>query len=264
MDKKNGISLERASQVLAGIACSLTCLGYAWRFSHFSNQTFSLLWGELGLSERVVEWIVRLMISLLLLSAFCIWIKSMRWVALSGTIVFWIEMMAQTVLPSAKYPSLYWAEWALRYSTPVVAILLFNASGLFRIWGARLIQISLILVFAAHGLVALSGEPRFIDYLLVSLGRIGISTFAESQAVILLYGIGILDLAAAALLLFFKSKHRRVVLIWMAGWGAITAFSRITYGGFGNGHEVFIRASHFLLPLALFCFTRERSHKQAT
>jgi len=264
MEKISGISLARLAQVLAGLACSSTCLGYAWRFSHFSNQTFSLLWGELGVSERLAEWVVWVMVVLLLFSALCIWIKPVRGMALGGAAVLLVEMMAQTVLPSAKYPSLYWAEWALRYTAPGVAILLFNTSSVFRIWGARIIQLALILVFAAHGLVALSGDPRFIDYLLVSLGRIGISTLTEAQVVIFLNVIGALDLVAATLLIFLKSERRNVVLIWMAGWGAITAFSRITYGGFGNGHEVFIRASHFLLPLALFCFTRERSHKQAT
>ena len=38
----------------------------------------------------------------------------------------------------------------------------------------------------------------------------------------------------------------------MAAWGAITAFSRVTYGGWGNWHELMIRTSHLLVPMVLY------------
>ncbi len=230
---------------------SLTCLAYAWRFNRFSCKTFSFLWEENGLTESVAESVEGIMIAMLLLSTVCIWIKKVRWLALAGVGVMLAEVASETFMPSAKYPSLYWAEWALRYATPLAAIFLFQSSEKSKIWAERIMRVSIAFTFAAHGRKALFAEPQFIDFLLIFFRRIGMESFSEAPALTLLHMIGTIDLVLAAHLLFFKPERNRMVLIWMAAWGAITAFARITYGGWGNWHEVLIRSSHVLMPLAL-------------
>ena len=186
----------------------------------------------------------------LLVSALAIWIPKLRWLSLLGIAVLLSEMIAETTMPSSKYPLLYWAEWALRYTTPLIAIMLFQGSGPSLSWGARLMRFAIALVFVDHGAKALLAEPQFIDYLIATFRRIGISV-AETQSVIVLRVIGVADILLAVHLLILKPERNRAVLIWIAIWGAVTAFARITYGGVGNWHEVLIRSSHFVIPITL-------------
>lgn len=242
--------LEAFLPALPALAFTLTCLAYAWRFNRYSCKTFSFLWEENGMSETFAGQVEGVMILLLLLSAVCIWIKPARWLSLAGAAVMISEMLSETFMPSAKYPMLYWGEWTLRYCAPLIAILLFQATDKSKAWGDRIMRLSIVLVFAMHGIKALFTDPKFIDYLLVALRRIGVG-MEEAHAAGLLHIIGAVDILLAAHLLFFKPERNRMVLIWIAAWGAITALARITYGGFGNWHEVLIRSSHFLVPIAL-------------
>lgn len=235
---------------LAAFACTLTYLTYAWRFNRYSCKTFSFLWEENGLSEELAGNVETTMIGLLLISAVCIWIPKIRWIALFGAFVMLSEMYSETFTTSAKYPFLYWTEWALRYSTPLIVILFFQTSEKGKLWSACIMRLAIAAVFTGHGIKALYADPRFIDYLLVTFRRIGMET-QEPFAVTLLLLIGTVDILLAALILFRKPKRNHGVLIWIATWGAITALARVTYGGTGNWHEVLIRSSHFLVPIAL-------------
>jgi len=241
--------------VLPALAFTLTCFAYAWRFNRYSCKTFSLLWEEYSLSRAFSGTVEGAMIVLLLLSGVFIWIKKVRWFSLVGGAVMISEMLSETFMLSAKYPMLYWAEWALRYASPLAAVLLFQSSERSRIWAGRIIRFAIVLSFGAHGLKALMADPRFIDFLLVFFRRIGLE-MDEATGVTMLHVIGSFDLVLAAHLLFVKLQRNRMILIWMAVWGAITALARITHGGAGNWHEVLIRSSHFLLPLTLLLLNR--------
>jgi len=95
-------------------------------------------------------------------------------------------------------------------------------------------------VFASHGLEALFHNPRFVDYLLVSTARLTPWTMSEGTARLLLYGIGTMDVAVAALVL--RGPSRRV-LAWAALWGLATAAMRLVYfGPLGGAHHAAIRA----------------------
>ena len=113
------------------------------------------------------------MVALFLLSAVCIWFRPVRWLALAGAGAMVVEMLSETFAPSAKYPEIYWAEWALRYSVPLLAILLFKANKVNEVWGARIMRVAIALVFASHGLKALWAEPQFLDFLMVTFRRFG-------------------------------------------------------------------------------------------
>ncbi len=241
---------------MLAVAYSLTCLAYAWRFRRFSCKTFSFLWEEHGWTESLATQVEWLMTGLLLLSVACIWIKKVRVLALAGVGVMAAEMLAETFMPSAKYPGLYWAEWMMRLTLPIAAMLLFQSLEITRAWAIQIMRLATALTFAAHGLKALLADPHFIDFLLVFCRRLGFAGVGEAQATTALHVIGTIDVLLAAHLFALKLEFNRMVLVWMAIWGAVTAFARITYGGWGNGHEVLIRSAHFTMPLALLLLAK--------
>ncbi|MDZ8120267.1 hypothetical protein [Pontiella agarivorans] len=251
MHHQKTAAFRHAPPHLLAAAYTLTCLVYAWRFNRYSSKTFSFLWEENGISEAGAGRVETAMILLLLFSAGCIWSGKLRNLSLLGIIPMFFEMLSETFMPSAKYPLLYWAEWALRYTVPAAAIILLNPSERNRAWSMGLLRISIALTFAAHGIKALLSDPHFLDFLLVFLRRINVQTVNEEWMLHAVHLIGIFDLCLAAHLLFFKLERNRAVLIWMATWGAITALARITYGGWGNWHEVCIRSAHSIGPITL-------------
>ena len=247
---------------LVAAAFSLTCFAYAWRFGEYSCKTFSFLWEENGYTEGFAERVELTMIVSLCVSAFFIWIPRLRWVALAGAGVMISEMLSETLMPSAKYPMLYWAEWALRYSSPLVVLCLYQDSAQLRRWGEWLMRIAIVLTFAGHGIKAYYADPQFIDFILATCRRLGLD-LGEDAAVWLLRVIGTVDLFFATHLLLRKWSKNLKILYGIAAWGAITAFSRITYGGTGNWHEVLIRSTHFLVPIALLWRYRVRLKKSS-
>lgn len=106
----------------------------------------------------------------------------------------------------------------------------------------------LVITFLTHGLEALSLHPRFIDYLILSFeNTFGLRT-RQIHAENMLRIIGSLDILAAILAIVFP---RKPVFIWLAFWGFLTAFARITELGIGMYPEVLIRTGHFLVPICL-------------
>lgn len=104
----------------------------------------------------------------------------------------------------------------------------------------RLLVVGVAAVFAAHGIEALLQNPRFVDYLLVSTARLTPFEMAQSTAEALLYVIGAVDVAVAALVL---RRPRRATLAWACLWGFATAAMRLVYfGPAGGAHHAAIRA----------------------
>ena len=235
---------------LLNAAVTITCLGYVYQFNTYSNKTFSLLWGVMGYSEQFAEVATGTMIVLLLLSAGCIWIRQTRYLALSAVAVYLVEVMSQSFLPAAQFPFVYPFEWALRYVTPVAAVLLYSKSERCHKSAYMIMKVAISVTFAAHGVKALAGYATFIDYLLVFFNKIGFENLTEKSALMVLHMIGTIDIFLAQHLLFFKKSRTKYVIMWMAVWGLITALSRVVYGGFESYHEVLIRSTHFLTPLA--------------
>ena len=111
-----------------------------------------------------------------------------------------------------------------------------------------IMRVGVASVFIAHGLEALYRHPQFIDLIIGSTRRwIGYRP-TESQAIAVLVPIGIMDVIVGVLLL---CGRWRPLLCEMAFWGFITAMSRVTANGPLSYPEVLMRASHFLIPLAI-------------
>lgn len=135
-------------------------------------------------------------------------------------------------------------------------------AGLFVLWrGARnealamrLLVYGAAAVFASHGVEALLQNPRFVDYLLVSTARLTPWQMGEGTARALLYGIGVMDVSVAALVL---RAPRRGVLVWACIWGFATAAMRLVYfGPVGGAHHAAIRALNGGGALTILLFLR--------
>jgi uncharacterized membrane protein YphA (DoxX/SURF4 family) len=152
------------------------------------------------------------------------------------------------------------AEWTIgahapRYLVPLALALLWSArrgadpGGSRRAWTAGwILRIALAVVFITHGLEALRQHPRFIDYLIGTTDRWTPLEMSEATAVALLRGIGVVDVLVGCLAVLRPAPP---VLVWMALWGAITAWSRVTSLGAEQFFEVLLRSAHLLAPLAL-------------
>jgi len=149
-------------------------------------------------------------------------------------------------------------EEAVRIATPgVLVILLLSkkmATGsLCHVVGTTILLVATSTTFALHGYKAIELYAPFLDYLLLSQ-PFGLTLVTEQQTAERLLGvIGWLDVGLAILLLLFRWQW---IALYMAAWGLLTAFSRITAGGMEAWPEVFIRAANAGAPLTLFFLFR--------
>jgi len=151
------------------------------------------------------------------------------------------------------------ATQALRYLTPLAFLVLvlpqtrFFTESRKLLASGWLLRIGLVLLFISHGLLAFWENPAFIDLILGSAWNLLGISIAESTAVQVLKVIGIVDIVLAIGLLIRPWKW---ILYWMAFWGLLTAFSRITALGSWAYFEILLRASHILAPLILLEINR--------
>lgn len=110
------------------------------------------------------------------------------------------------------------------------------------------LRCAVAVVFLTHGFEALRHHPAFVDLVIGTGTRMFDVWFEESVVTQVLGVIGIVDLFVAIGLL---ASPNRLVLGWAGCWGLVTALSRITAYGWGAYPELLMRATHFLVPLAL-------------
>lgn len=122
----------------------------------------------------------------------------------------------------------------------------------------KFLTIACALTFLGHGLEAILGVGKFIDYLIYIGGLIGFDGLInESTATIMLTVIGALDIAMASLTF---TKYRTKALRFMLFWGLATAVMRILYFNFNidGFSEFFFRIPHWIIPLLLLAYKNEQ------
>jgi hypothetical protein len=100
-------------------------------------------------------------------------------------------------------------------------------------------RIGIFGTYLGHGIVALSINPKWIP-LLTCFG------FTDTQAVILMPYIGILDIIVAIVVLLFPI---RIIVLWAILWAFATALSRPISGQ--EFVEFVERSANWCLPLVL-------------
>ncbi len=158
------------------------------------------------------------------------------------------------------------AEWtpaaaALRFGTPLLAPYVLrpwferdsrgrdaSVSASFTA-GCWLLRVALGVVFILHGYEALQHHAVFIDLIIGTGNRLFGIWLPESSVTTALTVIGSVDVVVGAAVLL---KGNRVIFGWMMIWGLITAMSRMTANGWDAYPDVMLRATHFMVPLALY------------
>ena len=248
--------LNQHLHFLLRTAASSCLLTSAWQFHRYSNTSFSWLYIKKGFSESVGNNVVLVMIGLLCLSTVALWVprKWSQWVAQLGSIVLLLEALAQTVYPPEAIAGWNLPCHALRYLLPVSLLLLQLKH---KKAALKLLAVATGITFFGHGMKALLEEMIFLDYLLAFFSDIG-QPLELVTGVMLLHVIGTIDIALAHHICFFRWKRIKWILRYTALWGAVTAFARITYGGWSAWHEVTLRAPHFLVPLTLLLYVSRK------
>ena len=113
----------------------------------------------------------------------------------------------------------------------------------------RLLTYGTSAVFAGHGLEAMLLNPKFVDYLTVTLEKVAGLSIPLSLAQVALLAIGLVDVSLAILLM---RRPSRAVLGYMAFWGLATALMRSVFFGPELGwHHTIVRTLNGGAPLLL-------------
>lgn len=240
------------------IALFIQAWGFYLKVFGHTSAVNTTLFIDLDLAESIAKSVDRGMAIVLLVGAAAnLWFPR-KWLVLPMTlwmlIVAWLEVM-QGAKPFSHYSGI---AWAIRYGSPVVFSLWLIAytknKPAFWGYGQWVARVCLALTFFAHGMEALGHHPRFIDLMSGSWYRVSALWLAEDTAKIILTIIGVIDILCALLILV--PKWTKWIGGYMVFWGCITALSRMTEMGSPGLAATLLRASHGLLPLALWLLYR--------
>ena len=112
--------------------------------------------------------------------------------------------------------------------------------------------------FFGHGLEAILGVGKFIDYFLYTSEFLGFGDLIdETVASVILKIIGSLDIFFG---LAIFTKYKSKALRFMIFWGLATAVMRILYYDFSivGFSEFFFRIPHWIIPLLLLAYKNEQ------
>lgn len=126
-----------------------------------------------------------------------------------------------------------------------------------RRWFHFVTRLLVALTFTGHGLYAIGFHAVPAHFVMMTQSGLGLGEFGARR---FLFGVGILDFVAAALLMLPSNRAQRIALGWIIPWALLTTLARVwSYGGLVSTHtlltqwlpETIIRLPHILVPLAL-------------
>ena len=127
--------------------------------------------------------------------------------------------------------------------------------GLFPKYVTTILIFATSMTFAFHGYKATELYGPFVDFLLLSK-PFGITIAPNQEAAeAVLFVIGWIDILLAISIVMLRWQG---IALYMAAWGFLTAYSRITSGGLDAWPELLIRAANAGVPLTLFFLFRSK------
>ena len=251
---------RRAAWVLR-VSVALLALGLAAAilpiFNMFgdTSQLNSLLVIDNGANEELAATVDQIAAVVLLVTAAGILITRHAWWLLPLIPVWLLVNAAYQIRHTVWHPELILPSSALRVLAPV-ALLILVSRGSAAITRRRaamvewLLRLSIAATFAGHGLEALFQRGHFVDLIVMSADNTLGWRIAEPDARTLLAIVGSVDMLVALLILV--PTRQRLLVIWLAFWGLLTAASRITHqGNFTHLDDTLVRLVHGGAPLAL-------------
>ncbi len=215
----------------------------------------TMLFMEVGMKQADAKSVEKFIAWVFLISGIWVFVKPNKLLLLIISIL--TLLLAYTIKRQAGSPFTEWSIPAhmIRILLPI-GLLFFMRENKRSALPYYILLVGLVITFLTHGLEALSLHPRFLDYLILSFENTFGLRMKQIHAENMLRIIGSLDILAAFLAIILPKKP---VFIWLAFWGLITAFARVTELGIGMYPEVLIRAGHFLVPICLILINGERS-----
>lgn len=126
----------------------------------------------------------------------------------------------------------------------------------FSSWFLFAVQLSIFLIFMAHGIGCLLKNALYIDYILGLVGDYTSFSMKQNQAEQLLNIIGVIDVVVAILVLI---KPFKTLIYWLIFWGFLTSLLRIVDASILNYTEFLMRVPHFGLPIVMLIIWNERA-----
>ncbi len=187
------------------------------------------------------------------------WIQRVLWAGVAGLFCLAFLYTKESFFHAGQF-----FEYSLQVGAPV--FLLLNTPRLtaprFQSWGGQFwgaLKIAIALCFTCHGLYAVGYYPRPVNFLEMTMHILQVS---EQGAKSFLNVAGLLDFAVA-IGIFLPGKAGRIVCLYAAAWGLVTALARIL----GNfyiefpfsslhqwAYQAVFRLPQFFLPFALWLF----------
>ena len=121
----------------------------------------------------------------------------------------------------------------------------------------KIFLVACAFTFFGHGVEAIFGVGKFIDFFLYSGELLGLRDIInEKYALYVLKIIGAIDIFSAILLF---TKYRNKALKFMVFWGFATALMRLFYFEFSTigFSEFFLRIPHWIIPSLLLIYKNE-------
>lgn len=178
-------------------------------------------------------------------------------VLLAGALALSWASFDQGGYPFSRY---VFAAHAMRIAAPAALLLAILPFGSRETWRLPLLKGLLIAAtattFSVHGYEALAKHPWFIDLTIGGVRNVLGLRLSQARTETLLVVVGVVDFAAAAAFVVFRS---RAVAGWMMFWGLFTAALRVVSYGNGAWAEFIVRLPHGFLPLALIPLWRSRA-----
>ncbi|MEM9283077.1 MAG: hypothetical protein AAGA96_14720 [Verrucomicrobiota bacterium] len=186
--------------------------------------------------------------------------RSLRWLLWLGTALLALDSFARWV--DKNFDLGMGIEHALQIFAPAILFFIVSSRDRARI-ASWLLGIGSAFTFVGHGLYAIGFHPVPLSYQTMTMKLLRVE---NETAIRFLVGAGLLDFLAALALLF--RPVRVIGLLYMVGWGFLTAMARIgshlgmaqpLYGLDPWIAETLVRTTHWMLPLLLLGLLRTKS-----
>jgi hypothetical protein len=257
----------RGASLALRLGIAVQCATLAWIALEHYTTINSVLFMNLGTAEETAHLVDRWLAVGALVVAVGMLVRPVAVLALVASVLFLLVAIATSVDGGHRFAHLAPLSGAVRWLGPLaLAVLWFGRrvdepTSTARVDGASwVLRVAVAATFLGHGWEALQHHPAFVDLVLGSLRRMFGEAPSEAAVRSILTGIGVLDLALAALVLVRRWSW---VVAWMALWGFATAASRTLALGTGFAHETALRTLNGAAPLALLLLWRSRGARSA-
>lgn len=232
----------------------------AWMILEFGSKVNSYFFHVHNVSDDVLSQFDLVLGYLMYALALWVMLKPSKIPLITLSALFFMLSVFKTLYGGAAFTDGAVFAAAIRIVLPVVYLARLSEEGIIRERILLLLRLAIVATFVMHGYECIMGHGTFVDYVIGSAHNLINLEVSESQALEVLRWIGIVDIAVALLLL---GVNWTWVPAYMAFWGTVAAFSRITHSGWdGAWFKTCVRVANGVGPFVLFLAFLSRQSKK--